>query len=84
MFIFTFLRNKIKYDFSVAMNYVYVNYEFSLLNFKMYRPNMITNDGYINRHQKLHRGYQVTFPKTILKLKKPQTKRNKQLTDEDV
>ena len=69
MFIFTFLRNKIKYDFSVAMNYVYVNYEFSLLNFKMYRPNMITNDGYINRHQKLHRGYQVTFLKKILKLK---------------
>ena len=57
---YIFERNY-KYDFSVAMNYLHVNYRFSLLDFKMHRPNMITNNGAINRYQKVHRYYEVTF-----------------------
>ena len=32
--------------------------------------NMITNDDFINHHQKGHRDYQVTFLKTIIESKK--------------
>ena len=47
---FHILEKKHKYDFSVAMNYLKVSYEFSLLDFKMNRSNMITNNGFINHH----------------------------------
>ena len=64
------LENKFKYDFSVAMNYLNKNYKFSLLDYKTYRPNLITNNDYIDQHQKSHRNYEVKFPKNIIKLKK--------------
>ena len=51
---FHILETKFKYDFSVAMYYLKNNYEFSLVDFKLYRPNLITNDGYINHYQKVH------------------------------
>ena len=66
------------------MNYLHVNYGCSLLDFKMYCPNIITNDVFINHRQKAHRDYQVTFPKIIIKLKKPETTRNKQRNDRDI
>ena len=43
-------------------------YRFFLLNFKMYRPNLITNDGFIDHNQKAHRDFKVTFPNIIMKL----------------
>ena len=42
---------------------------FSLLDFKFYRPNLITNDGYINHYQKVHRDFKVKFPNIMVKLK---------------
>ena len=59
-----------KYDFFVAIYYSKHKFQFTLLDFKMYRPNLITNDGIIDHHQKAHRDYKVTIPKTILKLRK--------------
>ena len=70
---FYLLEYKIKYDFSVAMSYLSKYYGFSLLAFKLYRPNLITNDGYINHYQKIHRDFKITFPKMIIKLKTSST-----------
>ena len=81
---FHILEKKFRYDFSVAMYYLKTKYGFSLLDFKMYRPNLITNDGFIDYRQKAYRDYQVTFPKTIVKLKKKQTIRNKHRNDKDI
>ena len=67
---FHILEKKYKYDFSVVMNYLNVNYRISLLDFTIYRPNMIRNDGVINHCQKVHRDYEVVFPKIIIKMKK--------------
>ena len=53
------------------MNYLKYNYEFSLINFKLYRPNLITNDGYINHYQKVHRDFKVTFPKIVVTIGGP-------------
>ena len=39
---FQILERKYKYDSSTAINYLNVNYGFSLLDFKMYYPNIIT------------------------------------------
>ena len=58
------------FEFSVASYYLKNKNKFSLLDFKMYRPNLITNDGFIDYRQKAYRDYQVTFPKTIVKLEK--------------
>ena len=44
-------------------------YRCSLFDFKIYRPNLITNDGFIDHHKKTHRDYKVTFPNVIMKLK---------------
>ena len=35
----------------------------------MYCPNLITNDGFIDHHQKTHRDYKVSFPNEIIKLR---------------
>ena len=35
----------------------------------MYRPNLITNNGFIDHHQKTHRDYKVSFPNLIMKLR---------------
>ena len=69
-FPFHMLESKLKYDFSVAISYLNKNYKFSLLDYKMYCPNLITNDGYIDHHQKVYRDYEVKFPKIVIKLKK--------------
>ena len=34
---------------------------------------MITNDGYMNHHQKAYRDYQVTFPKKIYQIENSNT-----------
>ena len=31
----------------------------ALFDFKLYRPNLITNDGYINHYQKVHRDFKI-------------------------
>ena len=67
---FHIIKKTFKYNFSVAIYYLKNKGRFSLLDFKMYRPNLITNDGLINHHQNTYRDYQVTFPKTVIKLQK--------------
>ena len=57
------IESKFKYDFSVAMIYLSKNYNISLLDYKQYRPNLITNDGFIDHHQKAHRDYERNFQK---------------------
>ena len=36
----------------------------------MYRRKLITNDGFIDHYQKVHREYEDTFPKIIIKFEK--------------
>ena len=50
----------------------------------MYRPNLITNDGFIAQHQKTHCGYKITLTKTVIKLKNKQITRNKFRNDKDI
>ena len=50
----------------------------------MYRSNLITNDDSIDHYQKAHRDYQVTFLKTVIKLKNKQITRNKFRNDKDI
>ena len=64
------MKKKYKYEFLVTMNYLNINYGFSILDFKMYRPNLLTNNSVFNRHQKAYRDYEVVFPKIIIKMKK--------------
>ena len=79
---FHIVEKKFKHKFYVAIHYLHVNPGFSLLE---YRSNVITNDGYINDHQKVHRDYKITFPKTIIIFKqKSKTTRNKQRTDNHI
>ena len=51
------------------MYYLKNNYDFLLLDFKLYRPSSITNDGYINHYQKVHRDFKVKFPNILVQLK---------------
>ena len=51
------------------MYYLKNNYDCSLLDFKLYRQNLITNDGYINHYQKMHLNFKVKFPNIMVKLK---------------
>ena len=60
---FHLLESKFNFDYSVAMYYLKNNYKCSLLDFKLYRPNLITNDGYINHYQKVYRDFKINFPK---------------------
>ena len=69
-FSFHIIENKFKYNFSVALSYLNNNYKFSLLDYKICLPNFITNDVYINNHQKVYQNYEVKYPKIIMKLKK--------------
>ena len=64
--LFHLLESKFRFDYSVAMFYLNKNFRFSLFDFKLYRPNLITNDGYINHYQKVHRDFKVTFPKIVV------------------
>ena len=66
---FHILKNKCKYDFSITMCHSKTKHGFSLFDFKMYRPNLITNDGFVNHHQKTYRGYKVPFPNIIIKMR---------------
>ena len=50
------------------MCHLKTKYRFSLFDFKIYRPNLITNDGFINHHQKAQRDFEVIFPNVIIKL----------------
>ena len=50
------------------MYYFKNNYNFSLVDFKLYRPNLNTNDGYIIHYQKVHRDFKIKFPKMIVTL----------------
>ena len=68
---FHLLESKFNFDYSVAMYYLKNNFEFSLFDFKLYRPNLITNDGYINHYQKVHRDFKVTFPKIVVTIGGP-------------
>ena len=70
---FYILETKFKYDFSIAMYYLKKNYDFSLLDFKFYRPNFITKYGYINHYQKVHRDSKVKIPNIMVKLKSSST-----------
>ena len=64
------------------MNYFDVNYEFSPLDFKIYRPNLLANDGVIDHHQKYYCDYKVTFPKIskLRKISKAINKYNNEMT----
>ena len=57
------------------MYYLKNNYNFSLLDFKLYRLNLITNDGYINHYQKVHRDFKIKFTKIIVTLKSSSTEK---------
>ena len=57
------------------MCHLKTKYRFSLFDFKMYRPNLITNDGFIGHHQKAHRDFKVTFPNVIMKLSEEKRKK---------
>ena len=63
---FHLLESKFNFDYSVAMYYLKKNCKFSLFDFKLYRPNLITNDGYTNHYQKVHRDFKIKFPKTVV------------------
>ena len=54
-------EEKYKYDFSVAIYYLNVNYWFWLLELKIYRPNLLINDSIIDHYQKVHRDYEDEF-----------------------
>ena len=63
---FHLLESKFNYNFSVAMHYLKKNDNFSLLDIKLCRPNLITNDDYINHYQKVHRDFKIKFSKRIV------------------
>ena len=46
------LESKFKYDFPISMCHLITKYRISLFDFQIYRPNLITNDGFIDHHQK--------------------------------
>ena len=59
------------------MYYLSKYYGFSLLAFKLYRPNLITNDGYIKHYQNVHRDFKITFLKIAIKLGSSTTPKKK-------
>ena len=60
------------------MFYLNKNFQFSLFDFKLYRPNLITNDGYINHYQNIHRDFKVTVPKIVVTIgRSSSNKKNK-------
>ena len=73
---FHLLESKVNFDYFVATYYLKKNYKFSLFNFKLYRPNLITNDGYMNNYQKVHRDFKINFPKIVVTFGSSSTKKN--------
>ena len=48
------------------MYYLKKIYKFAFFDFKLYRPNLITNNVYINHYQKVHRDCKIKFPKIVV------------------
>ena len=78
---FHLLESKFNFDYFVAMFYLKKNYKFSLFDFKLYRPNLITNDGYINHYQKVHRDFKINFPKIVVTFGSFSTEKNPSSSD---
>ena len=78
---FHLLESKFNFDYSVAMFYLKNKYKFSLFDFKLYCPNLITNDGYINHYQKVHRDFKVLFPKIVVTFGSSSTKKKPTSSD---
>ena len=57
------------------MYYLKKNSNFLLLDFKLYRQNLITNDGFINHYQKVHHDFKVKYPNIMVKLKSSSTEK---------
>ena len=58
------------------MSHLKTTYRFSLFDFQRYRLNLITNNGFIDHHQKAHRNFKITFPNVIMRLSSKKMKIN--------
>lgn len=66
---FHIFRNKYNHDFKVTTNYLNNNHQYLIIDFKIYSSNLLVNDGFVDRHLKYHRDYEVSFLKIIIKIK---------------
>ena len=73
---FHLLESKVNFDYSVATYYLKTNYKFSLFDFKLYRLNLITNDGYMNNYQNVHRDFKINSQKIVVTFGSSSTKKN--------
>ena len=57
-------------DYNVAMKYLNEQYGSSLIDYKVYHPNVLRNDEYIDHDQEIHRDFTVEIPNNVLTVTK--------------
>ena len=60
------LRHKYHDNYYIAIHYLTNKFRYSLVDYKLYRPNLLRNNEYIDYHQEIHRDYKVRFPNVII------------------
>ena len=60
------LKNQSLSDYDVALNYLNEQYGLSKVEYKLYNPNLLRNDVYINHYQQIYCDFDVVKPKNKL------------------
>ena len=63
------LKPKFLSDYDVALNHLNEQYGLSKVDYKLFHPNLLRNDVYINHYQQIHCDFDVIKPKNKLSKK---------------
>ena len=64
-----YVKTKFLSDYDVALKHLNEQYGLSIMDYKLYHPNLLKNDAFIKHYQKIHCDYDVGKPKSNLKKK---------------
>ena len=56
-------------EYDVALKHLNEQYGLSIMDYKLYHPNLLKNDAFIKHYKKIHCDYDVGKPKSNLKKK---------------
>ena len=64
------LKSKKLSDYDVALKHLNEQYGLSKVEYKLFHPNLLRNDVYINHYQQIHWDFDVVKPKNKLTIRR--------------